>query len=315
MPSYRIPDGGLFIYAPIFTIFSSLRNASGWKRVKIKRKPDWLKTRLSGAARFASTKLLIADHGLNTVCRSARCPNLQECWSSGTATFLLLGDTCTRSCGFCAVKTAPKTLPLPSSEEPRKIARAVTQMRLTHIVLTSVTRDDLPDGGSTAWAATIEAIRKEQPQVTIECLIPDFQGKKDALGKVMSMSPDVLNHNMETVPSLYDSVRPQADYSRSLDLLRFAKDHYSLRTKSGLMVGMGETERQVKHVLDDLAATGCDHVTIGQYLQPSERHLPVRDYVPPDCFERYRTYALESGIEEVQSGPYVRSSYHAADAV
>lgn len=280
--------------------------------MKIQRKPDWLKIRLSGSTQFASTKLLIADHGLNTVCRSARCPNLQECWSSGTATFLLLGDRCTRNCGFCAVEAASKTLPLPSAEESRKIARAVKEMQLSHVVLTSVTRDDLPDGGSYVWAATIEAIRKKQPQVTIECLIPDFQGKKDALEKVMSMNPDVLNHNMETVPSLYDSVRPQADYSRSLDLLRFAKNQYSLRTKSGFMVGMGETEQQIKQVLDDLAAAGCDHVTIGQYLQPSERHFPLRAYVTPDSFERYRTYALESGIEQVQSGPYVRSSYHAA---
>lgn len=281
--------------------------------MKIQRKPDWLKIRLSGAARFASTKLLIADHGLNTVCRSARCPNLQECWSSGTATFLLLGDRCTRSCRFCAVTTASETLPSLSAEEPRKIARAVTQMKLRHVVLTSVTRDDLTDGGAAAWAATVEEIRKEQPHLIIECLIPDFQGKKDALHRVMNMNPDVLNHNMETVSALYDSVRPQADYSRSLDVLRLAKDEYSLRTKSGLMVGMGETERQVKKVLDDLAGIGCDHVTIGQYLQPSQRHFPVRSYVTPDCFERYRIYAIESGIQQVQSGPYVRSSYHAAE--
>ncbi len=259
--------------------------------------------------------MLIADHGLNTVCRSARCPNLQECWSSGTATFLLLGDTCTRSCRFCAVTTASKTLPSPSSEEPRKIARTVTQMKLRHVVLTSVTRDDLPDGGSTAWAATVEAIRKEQPHVTIECLIPDFQGRKDALHRVMNMNPDVLNHNMETVSALYDSVRPQADYIRSLDVLHLAKNEYSLRTKSGLMVGMGETEQQVKKVLDDLAGTGCEHVTIGQYLQPSQQHFPVHSYVTPECFERYRIYALESGFEQVQSGPYVRSSYHAAESL
>lgn len=283
--------------------------------MKIQRKPDWLKIRLSGAARFASTKLLIADHGLNTVCRSAQCPNLQECWSSGTATFLLLGGTCTRNCGFCAVTTASKTLPFPSAEEPRKIARAARGMRLGHVVLTSVTRDDLPDGGSTAWAETIEAVRVENPKATIECLIPDFQGKQDALHRVMNMRPDVLNHNVETVPSLYGSVRPQADYFRSLEVLHRAKSEYSLLTKSGLMVGMGETEQQVRSVLDDLAGTGCEHVTIGQYLQPSQQHFPVHTYVTPECFERYREYAFASGLKKVQSGPYVRSSYHAAESI
>ena len=284
--------------------------------MKIQRKPDWLKLRLSGAAHFASTKKLIADHGLNTVCRSAQCPNLQECWSSGTAAFLLLGDSCTRNCRFCAVTAAASSpLPLPFSGEPRRIALAARKMQLGHVVLTSVTRDDLPDSGSSAWAATIEAVRTENPEAIIECLIPDFQGKHEALHCVMSMSPDVLNHNVETVPALYDSVRPQADYFRSLDVLRTAKQEYALHTKSGLMVGMGETEEQVKNVLDDLADVGCKHITIGQYLQPSLQHFPVHSYVTPECFERYRRYAHESGFEQVQSGPYVRSSYHAAESL
>ncbi len=279
------------------------------------RKPDWLKQRLTGTSHFAFTKKLIANKHLNTVCRSARCPNLQECWSSGTATFLLLGKSCTRSCGFCAVTRASGALPLPSRDEPRNIARAVREMQLSHVVLTSVTRDDLPDGGSSAWAATIEAVREENPRATIECLIPDFQGKHDSLHRVMSLKPDVLNHNVETVPALYDAVRPQADYFRSLDLIRVARCEYALRTKSGLMVGMGETEEEVKRVLDDLAGIGCEQVTIGQYLQPSLEHSPVRAYITPECFERYRKYALAAGCKRVQSGPYVRSSYHAAESV
>lgn len=283
--------------------------------MKIQRKPDWLKLRLSGAAGFASTKKLIADHGLNTVCKSAQCPNRQECWSSGTATFLLLGDSCTRNCRFCAVTAASGPLPLPFSGEPRRIAQAVRKMQLSHVVLTSVTRDDLQDGGSSAWAATIEAVRTENPEATIECLIPDFQGNHDALHRVMKMRPDVLNHNVETVPVLYESVRPQADYPRSLEVLRIAKQEYALHIKSGLMVGMGETEEQVKSVLDDLAGIGCEHLTIGQYLQPTLQHFPVHSYVTPECFERYRMYALESGFRSVQSGPYVRSSYHAAEKV
>jgi lipoic acid synthetase len=283
--------------------------------MKILKKPEWLKVRLSGTEHFAATKKLIGEYGLNTVCRSALCPNLQECWSSGTATFLLLGDTCTRSCRFCAITTTTAQLPFPSIDEPRKIARAVTKMQLNHVVLTSVTRDDLPDGGSSAWAKTIKAVREENPNVTIECLIPDFEGISEDLDRVMRLKPDVLNHNVETVPDLYDSVRPQADYFRSLEVLRIAKQAYDLRTKSGLMVGMGETEQQVQKVLDDLVGIGCNHLTIGQYLQPSLRHFPVHSYITPEKFDNYRKYALNAGFTNVQSGPYVRSSYHAADSV
>ncbi len=282
--------------------------------MKIQRKPDWLKLRLAGTAQFASTKKLIAGYGLNTVCRSAQCPNLHECWSSGTATFLLLGSTCTRSCRFCAVGTR-QSPPPPDPDEPVHVAEAVRKMKLTHVVLTSVTRDDLPDGGSDAWAKTITCIREINPATTIECLIPDFRGNCDALHRVMDLRPDVLNHNVETVPSLYAAVRPEADYRQSLDIIRLASKTYGLPAKSGLMVGMGETAEEVGTVLDDLVACGCSHVTIGQYLQPSSAHYQVQRYVTPEEFERYRILAGEKGCTTVQSGPYVRSSYHAAECV
>ncbi len=282
--------------------------------MKIQRKPDWLKLRLSNSGNFASTKKLIAGYGLNTVCRSALCPNLHECWSCGTATFLLLGNTCTRACRFCAVTTLSAP-PDPDPDEPRKIAEAVRKMKLRHVVLTSVTRDDLPDGGSGAWAATVQAVRDLNESVTLECLIPDFRGDHEALHAVMVLRPEVLNHNVETVPALYDKVRPQADYRQSLDVLRRAKRKYGLNTKSGLMVGMGETAADVHEVIDDLMAADCDRLTIGQYLQPSSGHHPVIRYVTPEEFDGYRRYAEEAGFGNVQSGPYVRSSYHAAENV
>ena len=282
--------------------------------MEIQRKPDWLKLRLSGTAQFASTRKLIAGYGLNTVCRSAKCPNLHECWSSGTATFLLLGNTCTRNCRFCAVGTK-KALPPPDPNEAENVAQAVRKMKLTHVVLTSVTRDDLSDGGSRAWTETIRKIRESNPDTTIECLIPDFRGNLDALDRVMQLRPEVLNHNVETVPSCYASVRPEAEYRQSLEVLRLAASTYGLQAKSGLMVGLGETPEEVFEVLDDLVACGCRHITIGQYLQPTKHHYPVQRYVPPEKFDQYRIYALEKGCTTVQSGPYVRSSYHAAECV
>lgn len=279
-----------------------------------KRKPEWLKQRLSGSATFASTKRLISGHGLNTVCRSALCPNLHECWSSGTATFLLLGNTCTRSCRFCAVGTS-RTPPQPDQKEPGKIAAAVKGMQLSHVVLTSVNRDDLPDGGASAWKSTILAIREHNPKVSIECLIPDFEGRAHDQSTVMELRPEVLNHNIETVPSLYAKVRPQADYQQSLALLQRASSSFSLAVKSGLMVGMGETVDEVYAVIDDLYVAGCEHLTIGQYLQPSAAHFPVADYVNPDQFELYRAYAIDKGFRTVQSGPFVRSSYHAEECL
>jgi len=274
------------------------------------KKPDWLKIRLTSGASFAATRQLLNHHSLHTVCRSAMCPNLQECWSRGTATFLLLGNICTRNCRFCAVGKASNP-PAPAALEPENIALAVQSMHLKHAVLTSVTRDDLHDGGARYWVETIRAIRSLTPTVTIECLIPDFQGNERTLDLVMAETPDVLNHNIETVPSLYSKVRPQANYQASLRLLQQAKQKHNLTTKSGLMVGMGETADEVSISLGDLIRHGCDMVTIGQYLQPSALHLPVERYITPDEFDRYRIIAEAAGFQHVQSGPFVRSSYHA----
>ncbi|MEI6846600.1 MAG: lipoyl synthase [Chlorobiaceae bacterium] len=274
------------------------------------KKPEWLKIRMASGASFASTRQLINRNSLHTVCRSALCPNLQECWSRGTATFLLLGNICTRTCSFCAVGKAANP-PSPDPYEPENIARAVQSMSLKHVVLTSVTRDDLPDGGAQHWVETVRIIRSLTPALTIECLIPDFEGKGSSLDLIMAELPDVLNHNIETVPSLYSKVRPQAGYKRSLQLLLRAKRRYGLATKSGLMVGMGETEGEVTAALEDLAQHECDMVTIGQYLQPSACHLPVERYITPDEFKQYKIMAEAAGFRHVQSGPFVRSSYHA----
>jgi lipoic acid synthetase len=274
------------------------------------KKPAWLKIRIAAGATFASTRQLMNRRHLHTVCRSAMCPNLHECWSQGTATFLLLGDVCTRSCSFCAVSTATDPLP-PDPDEPQNIAEAVRSMLLKHAVLTSVNRDDLPDGGARQWVNTIRTVRSLNRNVSIECLIPDFRGSETALDLLLSASPDILNHNVETVPALYGTVRPQADYSTSLRILLKAKRDFGLATKSGLMVGMGETSEEIASTLYDLACHGCDMVTIGQYLQPTAGHLPVHRYVPPEEFEQYRILAETAGIPRVQAGPFVRSSYHA----
>jgi len=274
------------------------------------RKPDWLKIKMASGASFAATRQLLSRHSLHTVCRSAMCPNLQECWSRGTATFLLLGNICTRSCRFCAVGKAAYPPEL-DPHEPQKIAEAVHAMELKHAVLTSVNRDDLNDGGATQWVATLQSIRALNPTTSIECLIPDFQSSELALDLVMAEAPEVLNHNIETVPSLYSKVRPQANYAASLKLLRRAKDQHGLSTKSGLMVGMGETTDEVIASLHDLRAHGCDMVTIGQYLQPSAEHLPVARYVTPEEFQQYAIIAKSAGFRHVQAAPFVRSSYHA----
>jgi lipoic acid synthetase len=274
------------------------------------KKPDWLKIKLASGSSFASTRKLLNRHSLHTVCRSAMCPNLHECWSKGTATFLLLGNVCTRACRFCAVATSQRP-ELPDPEEPAKIAEAVKTMKLRHAVLTSVNRDDLADGGAAHWVDTIRSIRSENPAVSLECLIPDFGGNEAALDLVMAEAPEVLNHNIETVPSLYSKVRPQASYELSLSVIERAKRKFRLATKSGMMVGMGESPEEVEASLHDLRRHGCDMVTIGQYLQPTTAHLPVERYVTPDGFERYHEIALDAGFRHVQSGPFVRSSYHA----
>lgn len=279
----------------------------------MERKPEWLKLRLSASEQFGTIRHLLAERNLHTVCRSAMCPNLQECWSRGTATFLLLGNVCTRTCRFCAVeKNCHPDFPDP--EEPGNIAEAVGNMRLKHVVLTSVNRDDLPDGGARHWSDTVRMIRANNPGITVECLIPDFLGKPEALDMVLETAPDVLNHNIETVPRLYPGVRPEANYHASLQLLRRAADQFGLTAKSGLMVGMGETGEEILSSLGDLREHGCSMVTIGQYLQPTSGHLPVERYVTPGEFARYKKIARSLGFRHVQSGPFVRSSYHAEEA-
>jgi lipoic acid synthetase len=275
------------------------------------RRPEWLRVRLPQGPEFAQTRGIVSRHRLNTVCESANCPNVGECWSSGTATFMILGTVCTRSCGFCAVITGrPGTVDL---EEPQRVAAAIGRMGLVHAVITSVDRDELPDGGAQIWAETILAIRRLSPATKVEVLIPDFQGKVADLDTVLAARPDVLAHNVETVPRLQRQVRPQAKYDRSLSVLRLAKER-GFVTKSGLMLGLGETQDEVMAVMRDLRGAGCDLVTFGQYLQPTRDHLRVERYWHPDEFARLKEIADELGFLHVESGPLVRSSYHAERA-
>ena len=257
---------------------------------------------------FSAVRHIVDEQRLNTVCEDARCPNVAECWNRGTATFMILGTICTRSCGFCNVATGrPQGLDL---DEPRRVAEAVRTMRLRHAVVTSVNRDELADGGSSIFAATILAIRAAVPDCSVEVLIPDFQGKAEQIRNVIDARPDILNHNVETVARLYRSVRPQARYERTLDLLRSAKAQ-GLTTKTGFMVGLGETTEEIHSLLADLRHAEVDLVTIGQYLQPTREHLAVHRYVTPEEFESYRAVGLQMGFRHVESGPLVRSSYHA----
>jgi len=279
----------------------------------MEKKPEWLKIRLSASERFGTVRQLLAARNLHTVCRSAMCPNLQECWSRGTATFLLLGTVCTRSCRFCAVVKGNLPAP-PDPDEPANIAAAVNTMKLRHAVLTSVNRDDLQDGGAGHWVDTVRLIRKRNPGVTVECLVPDFLGNAEALDLVLATAPEVINHNIETVPRLYPSVRPEADYRASLRVLERAASGFGLTAKSGMMVGMGETGEEVAAALADLREHRCSMVTIGQYLQPTAAHLPVHRYVTPDEFRMYEERAVAMGFRHVLSGPFVRSSYHAGTA-
>jgi lipoic acid synthetase len=276
-------------------------------------KPPWLKRRIPSGATYQEIRGLIQKTHLHTVCQEACCPNLGECFSQGTATFLILGDRCTRDCRFCAV--AHGSTEPPDPEEPLRVAEAVEQMKLRYAVVTSVTRDDLKDGGAFVFAETIRKIREKTPETRVEVLIPDFRGDLNSLKTVMEARPDVLNHNVETVPRLYASVRPQAVYQRSIDLLRNAhRLDPSIPTKSGLMLGLGEQPEEVVQVLRDLLDAGCRILTLGQYLQPSAEHLPVERFVTPEEFEGWRKKALEMGFREVASGPFVRSSYHANEA-
>ena len=278
--------------------------------MKDQRKPPWLKIRLSQLRDTSKVKSILNVTSLHTVCEEARCPNLGECFSSGTATILILGKICTRNCGFCAVERGiPASL---DESEPERVAEAISKMQLQYVVVTSVTRDDLPDGGASIFARTIRAVRSLDPKIKIEVLIPDFKGDEASLVTVLKESPDVLNHNVETVPRLYPLVRPQADYRRSLDLLQRVKEFNSqMVTKSGFMLGLGERREEVLDLLRDLRKAGCDFLTIGQYLQPRLDRLPVIEYVPPEEFEEYKRIGEEMGFKSVASGPFVRSSFHA----
>ncbi len=272
------------------------------------KRPEWLKVKIPIGEGYSHVKTLIVSKKLHTVCEEARCPNISECWNHGTATFMILGDVCTRSCGFCAVKTGKPTWN--DEHEPVRVAESVRRMGLRHAVITSVNRDELPDGGARMFAETIREIRKAIPTCRVEVLIPDFRGGADALLTVIEARPDILNHNIETVPRLYPVVRPQASYAQSIELLDRARKH-GMVTKSGLMVGLGESNDEVLHVLHDLRSTGLDIVTIGQYLRPTQDHLPVERYVHPSEFAMFREHGIAMGFRFVESGPLVRSSYHA----
>ena len=276
------------------------------------RKPDWIKVRFPSSPVFHSTKSLISDLRLVTVCEEAQCPNRWECWSAGTATFMIAGERCTRACGFCAVATA-KPFAL-DSDEPARVAEAIRRMKLRHVVITSVARDDLKDGAADHFAQTIRAIREVNPAVVVEVLTPDFKGQEDSLQIVAAAAPNVFNHNIETVERLTPVVRSRAKYRLSLQVLKRMKEIAPNQvTKSGIMLGLGEREEEILQTFDDLRSVDVQVLTVGQYLRPSPNHLPVVEYVPPAKFEEYREVALSKGFEHVSSGPLVRSSYHAAE--
>ncbi len=279
-----------------------------------KRRPEWLKAKIPGGENYARLKSLIDSHRLHTVCEEARCPNMGECWAAGTATFMILGDICTRSCGFCAVKTG-RPAPGLDWDEPRRVVDAIKLMGVNHAVITSVNRDERPDGGAPIFAETLRLIHEELPGVTVEVLIPDFKGNETALNMVLDAQPDILNHNLETVPRLYRRVRPQANYEQSLQLLARAKRR-GFKTKTGLMLGIGEKTEEVIEVIKDIRAqSDCDILTLGQYLQPTKEHLPIDRYVHPDEFRMLKEVGLDMGFAHVESGPLVRSSYHAERAL
>ncbi len=272
------------------------------------RKPDWLKIKLPKGDNYLKVKGILEEKGLHTICSSGKCPNMGECWNAGTATFMILGDICTRSCKFCATKTG-KPLPV-DADEPVKIAESIKHLALKHVVITSVDRDDLADGGSAIWAATVRKVKKLNPGTTIETLIPDFGGNSEQLHTVIESAPDIISHNLETVRRLTPQIRSAAQYERSLEVLRQIAGS-GLRAKSGIMVGLGETEDEVLETMDDLRKVNCSIFTIGQYLQPTPTHLSVAEYVHPDVFEKYRVAGLDKGFTHIESKPLVRSSYHA----
>lgn len=272
-------------------------------------KPKWLKVKLPTGKKYTELRGLVDKYKLNTICASGSCPNMGECWGEGTATFMILGNICTRSCGFCGVKTGrPETV---DWDEPEKVARSIKIMNIKHAVVTSVDRDDLKDMGSIIWAETVKAIRRMNPKTTLETLIPDFQGNKRNIDRIIAVQPEVVSHNMETVKRLTREVRIQAKYERSLEVLNYLKQSGMPRTKSGIMLGLGEKEEEVIQTMHDLKNIGLDILTIGQYLQPSKNHLPVKEFITPEQFKIYETIGLELGFRHVESGALVRSSYKA----
>ena len=271
-------------------------------------KPKWIRVKLPTGKNYRELRTLVDKYKLNTICQSGSCPNMGECWGEGTATFMILGNICTRSCGFCGVKTG-KPLDV-NWDEPEKVARSIKLMKIKHAVLTSVDRDDLKDMGSIIWAETLQAIRRESPTTTLETLIPDFKGQWDNLYRVLEERPEVMSHNVETVRRLTKQVRIQAKYDRSLEALKRISE-FGLRTKTGIMLGLGETEEDVLEAMDDLVANGVHILTLGQYLQPTKNHHPVVDWIHPDQFAKYKEIGLAKGLRYVESGPLVRSSYHA----
>ncbi len=278
------------------------------EEIKGRRKPDWLKIKVPKGKEYIGVREVIDRNKLHTICTSGHCPNKEDCWGRGTATFMILGNICTRSCKFCSVATGR---PLPADlAEPERVAESVSLMKLRHAVITSVDRDDLEDGGAGIWAATIRAVREKNPGVTMETLIPDFRGRRELLQIVIDARPDVISHNLETVRRLTPQVRSAAIYERSLEVIQRVAAS-GIRSKSGIMLGLGETEEEVIRVMDDLRGVGCEVMTIGQYLQPTLKHLPVMEYIQPGQFEKYRRIGLAKGFRHIESGPLVRSSYHA----
>lgn len=272
-------------------------------------KPKWLRVKLPTGKKYTELRGLVDKYKLNTICTSGSCPNMGECWGEGTATFMILGNICTRSCGFCGVKTGrPETV---DWDEPEKVARSIKIMNIKHAVVTSVDRDDLKDMGSIIWAETVKAIRRMNPETTLETLIPDFQGNTRNIDRIIAVKPEVVSHNMETVKRLTREVRIQAKYERSLEVLNYLKHSGMPRTKSGIMLGLGEKEAEVLQTMQDLKGVGLDVLTIGQYLQPSKKHLPVKEFITPEQFKKYETIGLEMGFRHVESGALVRSSYKA----
>jgi lipoic acid synthetase len=278
------------------------------QELKKRQKPDWLKIKVPKGKEYTGIKEIVERNKLHTICTSGKCPNMEDCWGRGTATFMILGNICTRSCKFCAVETGrPKGI---DWHEPRRVAESVAKMSLKHCVITSVDRDDLEDGGAAVWAATIMKVKELNANTTIETLVPDFRGRRELLQIVIDARPEVISHNLETVRRLTPKVRSAAIYERSLEVVKWIAES-GIRSKSGIMLGLGETEEEVLQVMDDLRRVGCEVITIGQYLQPTLKHLPVHDYITPGQFEKYRLAGMEKGFRHVESGPLVRSSYRA----